>query len=170
MKFSYRKALIEDLNEIMRIYTFAQSFMEAHGNPQWPKGFPDENDVKCGIVGGVLYVVTVDGGKIAAVFSAVGYDRDYDEINGSWLSNGQYLAVHRVAAAEEYAGKGAAKFIINFAAREIANVRKCKSVRMDTHEKNIPMRNLLTAQGFTECGTITLIRDDTTRIAFEKLL
>lgn len=170
MKFAYRKAKTEDLNEIMRIYTSAQAFMEANDNPQWGKGFPDENDVKCGIVGGVLYAVTAPDGEIAAVFSAVGYDRDYDNINGGWLSDGKYLAVHRVASAEKYRGKGAAKFIVNCAAIEIAKVRKCKSVRMDTHAKNIPMRSLLTSQGFTECGTVTLIRDDTTRIAFEKFI
>jgi len=152
MKFVYRKAKTEDLNELMRIYTAAQAFMEANGNPQWGKGFPDENDV------------------IAAVFSAVGYDRDYDDIIGGWLSDGKYLAVHRVASAEKYRGQGAAKFIVNCAANEIAKVRKCKSVRMDTHEKNIPMRSLLTSQGFTECGIITLIRDDSARIAFEKLI
>ena len=94
MKLAYRKAKIEDLNEAMRIYADAQSFMEANGNPQWPKGFPDENDVKCGIVGGVLYVVTALNGEIAAVFSAVGYDRDYDDIDGGWLSDGKYLAVN----------------------------------------------------------------------------
>ena len=46
MKLAYRKAKIEDLNEAMRIYADAQSFMEANGNPQWPKGFPDENNSK----------------------------------------------------------------------------------------------------------------------------
>jgi len=170
MKFNYRRAKNEDLNEIMRIYASAQLFMEANGNPQWQKGFPDENDVKWGIAGGVLYAVTVADGEIAGVFSVVGYDRDYDLINGKWLSDGKYLAVHRVAVAEKFRGKGAAKFIVNFAAMEIAKVRKCKSVRMDTHAKNIPMRGLLISQGFTECGVITLIRDDTERIAFEKLL
>lgn len=170
MKLAYRKAKIEDLNEAMRIYADAQSFMEANGNPQWPKGFPDENDVKCGIVGGVLYVVTALNGEIAAVFSAVGYDRDYDDIDGVWLSDGKYLAVHRVAAAKKYRGCGAAKFIVNSAAVEIAMARRCKSIRMDTHIMNLPMRSLLTSQGFTECGTITLIRDCSTRIAYERLL
>ena len=41
---------------------------------------------------------------------------------------------------------------------------------MDTHIMNLPMRSLLTSQGFTECGTITLIRDCSTRIAYERLL
>ena len=169
MQFNYRKATIEDLDEVMRIYTSAQAFMEAHDNPQWPKGFPDRNDIKCGIFGGILYVVTAEN-EIAGVFSAVGYDRDYDNIQGAWLTNGKYLAVHRVATAEKFRGKGGAKYIVNFAAVDIAKMRKCKSVRMDTHEKNLPMRSILSSQGFTECGIVTLMRDDTPRIAFEKIL
>ena len=170
MKYFYRQAKKQDLAEIMRIYESAQAFMEANGNPQWPKGFPDETDVKWGIAGGVLYAVTAENGEIAGVFSVLGYDRDYDEIDGAWFGGGKYLAVHRVATAEGYRGRGAAKFIVNVAGNEIAKARKCKSVRTDTHEKNAPMRGLLKAQGFTECGVITLMRDGTQRIAFEKIL
>lgn len=170
MQFNFRQAEIADLNGIVEIYKAAQAFMEANGNPQWPKGFPDENDAKCGIYGGVLYVVTTKSGEIAAVFSVLNYDRDYDEIEGRWLTEGAYLALHRVATAEKFRGKGAAKYVLNFAAMEIAKKRGRLSLRMDTHEKNIPMRKLLKSQGFTECGKIRLIRDDTLRLAFEKII
>ncbi len=170
MKFKFRKAEINDLDEIMRIFVCAQAFMQAHGNPQWQKGFPDENDVRWGIYGGVLFVVTSESDKIAAVFSIAGYDRDYDKIDGKWLTSGNYLAVHRVAVSENFRGEGAAKFIVNQAACEIARSRGRQSLRMDTHEKNAPMLALLKSQGFTECGKITLFRDDTSRVAFEKIL
>lgn len=169
--FLYRKAALDDLDAIMLIYTAAQRLMEERGNPQWGKGFPDKNDVKWGILGGILYVVTADGGEIAAVFSVAGYDRDYDEIDGKWLTDGvNYLAVHRVATAEKFRGTGAAKFILSEAAVEIAARRGKTSIRMDTHEKNAPMRALLLSRGFTHCGTVSLIRDDTLRLAFEKLI
>ena len=170
MQFKYRKAEANDLSSVMRIYRDAQTFMEEHKNPQWLKGFPDENDVKGGILGGLMYVVT-SGNEIAAVFSATGYDGDYDKINGKWLTQGDgYLAVHRVAVDGGFRGTGAAKYILNFAAEEIAKSRGRISIRMDTHEKNIPMRALLSSQGFVQCGTVTLIRDDTSRLAFEKIL
>lgn len=170
MQYNYRQAKVEELDEIMKIFVDAQSFMQANSNPQWPKGFPDENDVKGSILGGLLYAVTLEDGEIAAVFSAMNYDCDYDGIDGNWLSQGNYLAVHRVAVAGKFRGRGAAKFIVNFAASEIARQRGRGSVRMDTHEKNAPMRALLKSQGFTECGIITLMRDDSLRIAFEKLI
>lgn len=174
MQFKYRKAELGDLSEVMRIYRGAQKFMEENNNPQWDRGFPDENDVRGGILGGVMYVVVTNEGRdgqIVAVFSATGYDGDYDNINGNWLTNdGNYLAVHRVAVDGGFRGTGAAKYILNFAAEEIAKSRGRSSIRMDTHEKNTPMRTLLISQGFSPCGTVTLIRDDTSRLAFEKIL
>ena len=169
MNYEYRKAGGADLKDIMIIYRDAQRFMEKNGNPQWERGFPSEEDVQGGIFGGIIYVVTANG-QIAAVFSAVDHDRDYDEICGSWLADGNnYLAVHRVAVSDKFRGLGAAKFAIS-AATEIALSRGKAGLRFDTHEKNIPMRTLLTSQGFSECGTVRLFRDDTSRIAFEKLI
>ncbi len=168
MNFEYKKADGTALKDIMKIYREAQRFMESNGNPQWERGFPSEDDVCGGIFGGIIFTVSADD-EIAAVFSAVDYDRDYDEIEGKWISDGGYLAVHRVAVSDKFRGHGAAKFVIK-AATEIALSRGKTSLRFDTHEKNIPMRTLLSSQGFTECGIIKLFRDDTTRIAFEKII
>lgn len=168
MQYEYKKADVSRLDDIMEIYRGAQAYMESHDNPQWPKGFPDENDVRGGIFGGILYVVICNG-ETAAVFSAMDYDRDYDKIDGKWLTNGNYLAVHRVAVSDKYRGKGAAKFVL-CAASELAVSRGKTSLRFDTHEKNIPMRSLLESQGCTCCGTVTIFRDDTPRVAFEKII
>ena len=169
MLLEYKKADASALKDIMSIYREAQRFMESQGNPQWEKGFPSEDDVRGGIFGGIIYVVIADG-EIAAVFSAVDYARDYYEICGKWISEGNnYLAVHRVAVADKFRGRGVAKFVIK-AATELAQSRGKTSLRFDTHEKNIPMRTLLTSQGFTQCGTIQLFRDDSSRIAFEKTI
>lgn len=167
MEYTYRQSELSELNEIMKIYVGAQAFMESRGNPQWPKGFPGKNDVKGGILGGILYSV-IKNGKIAAVFAAVNYDGDYDKIDGEWITYGNYLAVHRVAVSEDFRGKGAAKYIVGVAAAEEARKRGRTSIRMDTHKLNAPMRGLLTGQGFKECGEITLVRDMSKRIAFEK--
>ena len=169
MNFSYRKVTIDELEEITKIYASAQAYMAAHGNPQWAKGFPDENDIRGGIYGGILYCV-IKNNEIAAVFAAVNHDGNYEEIEGRWLTNGNYLAVHRVAVSEKYRGSGAAKFVLNCAAEELARTRGRTSIRIDTHEMNKPMRSLLLSQGFTECGNVYISRDYSMRIAYEKIL
>lgn len=168
MNLEYRKAELSDLNSIMQIFSEAQSFMEKSGNPQWERGFPSEADVRGGIFGGIIYVVTADK-EIAGVFSVVFYDHDYETIDGEWLSSDKYIAVHRVAVSDKYRRKGVAKFILK-TADEIARENGAKSVRFDTHELNTPMLTLLSSNGFTRCGTICIFRDDTLRIAFEKLI
>ena len=167
--FSYRKADREDLNDVLQIYSSAQAFMESNGNPQWGRGFPDKTDIFGGILGGIIYVVLKDG-EIAAVFSAVNHEGNYDEIEGRWLSDGNYLAVHRVAVKDAFRGTGAAKYILKTAAPEIAASRGRISIRMDTHEKNAPMLGLLASQEFVRCGTVHLFRDDSRRVAFEKII
>lgn len=169
MSYTYRQADISELNSIMEIYVAAQKYMQKNGNPQWPAGFPDRRDVTGGILGGILYAVERDG-QIAAVFSAVNYDGDYDGIDGCWLTKGNYLAVHRVAVSEKFRGMGAAKYIVDVAAVDLAKKRGRGSIRMDTHEKNASMRGLLVGRGFTECGTIELMRDNSLRIAFERII
>ena len=169
MKYIYRASRLDELDEIMKIYVGAQSFMAENDNPQWPAGFPDKTDVAGGILGGILYTVLCEG-EIVAVFSAMNYDNDYDGIDGKWLTGGNYLAVHRVAVSDKYRRCGVASYIVNCAAHELAVKRGRGSIRMDTHEKNAPMRGLLKKCGFEECGTILLVRDGSLRIAFEKLI
>lgn len=60
MIYSYATADISQLEDILNIYRSAQAYMEANGNPQWQKGFPDENDIRGGIYGGILYTVKTD--------------------------------------------------------------------------------------------------------------
>ena len=169
MEFSYRKATIEEFTQINKIYESAKAQMAAQGNPDWTKGFPDANDVRGGIYGGVLYCVVANG-EIAAVFAAVNHDGNYEEIEGSWLTKGNYLAVHRVVVSEKYRGSDAAKFVLNTAAEELARTRGRTSIRIDTHEMNRPMRSLLASQGFTECGNVYISNDYSLRIAYEKIL
>lgn len=169
MEFAYATAKISRLDEIVAIYSSAQRFMAENGNPQWGKGFPNENDIREGIFGGVLYTVTVND-QIAAVFSVLNFDENYVEIDGKWLTDGNYIAVHRVAVAENFKGTGAAKYILEVAAPQLAHSRGRSSIRIDTHEKNAPMLGLLKRLNFVRCGIVRLLRDDTLRIAFEKIL
>ena len=47
-------------------------------------------------------------------------------------------------------------------------MRRCESLRIDTHADNAPMRGLLRKLGFAQCGTIRLA-DGSPRLAFERV-
>ncbi len=160
-------ATMGDLNGIMGVFAQARGYMAELGNPQWGDGFPEAPFISDKIERGLMYKV-VSGGQIAAVFSVLDYDGDYDNIDGKWLTRGDYFVLHTVAVANDFRGKGCARFI--FArAEDMAAERGKISVRMDTHEQNIPMRTLVGSLGYVYCGKLK-VRGGKPRIGFEKLL
>ncbi len=165
--YTVERAVAEDLDAIMSIFSSARAYMTAQGNPQWQDGFPQREFIEGRIRNKVMYKIMC-GGDIAAVFSMLDADSDYDKIDGKWLTDGSYFAVHNVAVAENYRGKGCARYMFAHVLNEAA-ARGKDSVRVDTHEKNLPMRTLLNSLGFSCCG-IVLVGGNKIRIAFEKLV
>ena len=72
-----------------------------------------------------------------------------------------YVTIHRIAG--DGSEKGIGAFCINWA------FERCRHLRVDTHEDNIVMRNLLTKLGFEYCGIIYVLKDNSPRMAFEKI-
>lgn len=156
-----RKATMNDWNEIRNIYIEARQFMAEQGNPsQWGTVHPPEDLLLEDIAQGKLYVC-IEGGIAAVFYFAVEEDPTYGVIeDGEWLNDKPYGVVHRMASARTI--RGAASFCMDWAFRQAGNIR------IDTHEDNIPMQNMLQKNGFRHCGTIYLENGDP-RIAFQKI-
>lgn len=94
-----RNATTEDLEQIMKIYRYAQDYMIASGNPtQWGHFYPDEELIKSDIDKKVCKVI-YDEYRIHGVF-ALFHDADptYEHIeDGNWLNDEPYLTIHRLA-------------------------------------------------------------------------
>ncbi len=162
-----RRAGMSDMDAVAEVFRQARAFMASLGNPQWQDGFPDADFLKDNISAGNFRLV-LSSGETAAVFSVLDYDSDYDVIEGEWLTAGNYLALHTVAVADKFRGAGLARFIL----KNIADVARSlgkTSVRMDTHEKNLPMQRLMLSEGFELCGKLE-VRNGKKRIGFEKLV
>ena len=156
-----RKAENYDLEAILNLYQMAREFMAAHGNPgQWGSTYPPVEQVERDIASGNLYVCC-DGEKTAAVFYfAPGPDETYHKIyEGEWLDDPPYAVVHRVASPSVI--KGAAGFCLDWCFEQFPNLR------IDTHQDNLPMQNLLKKKGFRFCGKIFLA-NGSPRLAFQK--
>lgn len=160
-----RKAKIEDVKTIDKIYTDARAFMRKSGNlKQWDGGYPTLSDINADISDGTLYVA-VDDGIINAVFCCMEkpeptYEKIYE---GEWKNDGAYRAVHRIAVAEGCHGKGVAGICFDFA------LSFCGNVKIDTHRDNIPMQKTLIKNGFEYCGIIYLQNGDE-RLAYQKTI
>lgn len=154
-------ATISELSAVLAIYERARRFMAEHGNPdQWGTSEPTEEQIRRDIDNRSLYLCR-SGNEILGVFYyAEGEDEAYAEIDGKWLNDSPYSVVHRIASSGKV--RGSAEFCLGWA------FDRSQSLRIDTHEKNIPMQNLLAKLGFKRCGIITL-RDGTKRIAYQKI-
>lgn len=157
-----QKANLSQLPEILEIYKKARQFMAQSGNPdQWGTAYPPEEMIRQDILDGKSYV-NLDGDHIRAVFYfAVEADPTYSYIDGAWRNDAPYGVIHRIAVGES--GKGAAAECFAFAAA------RCGNIRIDTHEKNIPMQRCLAKNGFQRCGIIYL-EDGDPRIAYQKVI
>lgn len=156
-----RRPTTADLNDVLRIYAYAREQMKKNGNPdQWGDTHPSPELVAQDIEKGISYVIEKSG-KVCGVFAFIlGDDPAYRKIEGKWLNDEPYGAIHRVA------GDGSVKGIFNqclsFCEEQIGNIR------VDTHENNKIMQHLLSKNGYTKCGIIYTIEDGTPRIAYQK--
>ena len=157
-----RKALTQEFDTIMSIYSAAQDFMAQNGNAsQWGKTHPDPSLIKADIENGELYVCTENDTIACVFFFRFANDPTYNVIyDGKWQNDELYGVVHRIASSRRV--KGAAKFCLNWA------FEKCGSLRIDTHKNNIPMQKLLTSLNFKYCGIIYLESGDE-RLAYHKI-
>ena len=155
-----RKSTTADLPRIEEIYTLARVFMREHDNPnQWAGVYPSVDVVKQDIEAGKSYVCEDEGQVVATFYFAVEQDPTYKVIvDGNWLSDEAYGVIHRIASVK----KGAGSFCINY------GFEKCKNLRIDTHEDNYVMQNMLVKNGFKRCGIIFLENGDP-RVAFQKI-
>lgn len=156
-----RKATQQDLHSIMQLYENARAFMREHGNPgQWGTTYPPQNMIETDIRFGNLYVCIEKDTIEAVFFYKDGIDPTYLKIyDGQWKNDAPYGVVHRITSSGKV--KGAASFCLDWA------FSQCGNLKIDTHENNIVMQNMLKKNGFTYCGRI-YIDNGSERLAFQK--
>ena len=151
-----RKATPEDLPVIMDIIRQAQRSLAELGVDQWQDGYPDEAAFLRDMEHGYCYVA-VETEQILGVAAIIpDGEPDYDRIyEGSWLNEGAYMTVHRVAVDDRVKRKGVASFLLAEAA-EMARGQGLCSLRLDTHPDNKRMQHVLEKNGFSYRGIVML--------------
>lgn len=164
----FRKATKKDLDRVMQIILDARTRIGKLGIDQWQYGYPTR-DIVTEDISLERYYVGEENGSILSVFAMIDDgEPTYDEIyDGTWLTDDEkYMAVHRIAVAGDSLKRGIASETLRFVAAKAISLGYA-SVRIDTHEGNIPMRRMLEKNGFVHCGTIYLT-DGEKRVAYEK--
>lgn len=147
--FIIRKAVNKDLKAIEEIIEKAQNLMLKRNNPQWSDGYPQLDLIKEDIKLGRLYVASLKNGPFKIVgMIVIQEEKDLWYEKYDFWSEGEYICLHRVISL--YSGLG--RFFFNYATEKAK--KENKYIRVDTHEKNYKMQNLIESFGFKEVGRV----------------
>ncbi len=162
-----RKAEIEDRNIIWDILQQAIERRRLDGSTQWQQGYPNLGTVESDIEKGFGYVMTVDGEVAVYVALILNDEPAYSSIEGAWLSDGEFVVVHRVAVDEKFAGRGLVKKLFDHI-EDFTRSHDIQSVKVDTNFDNVAMLKILESKGYSYCGEVFLAGG--MRKAYEKII
>ena len=181
---NFRKSTFDDVDRILEIIEKAKIELKKLGLDQWQNGYPNreviENDIKLGI----SYVLEdieknrneLESENLKKILGTIVLspekEEPYSKIEGKWISDDDYIVIHRLAVNSEIKNKGVATKILEFSEKECIK-NKILSIKTDTHESNEPMKKFLEKNGFSYCGVIYLDREPDVgekRIAYEKII
>lgn len=163
----FRKSVKSDIPKIMSIIKQAQAYFKDQNIDQWQNGYPNEEVINNDIKNEESYVMIKDNEILATTVISFQKESSYKNIiDGKWLTNGDYGVIHRVVVDNTYKGLGLSHKIIKYT-EKLCLEKGVHSIKVDTHEQNIPMQILLKKNGFEYCGIIYL-EDGGKRVAFEK--
>ncbi|HUH35020.1 MAG TPA: GNAT family N-acetyltransferase [Moheibacter sp.] len=167
MNWKIRKATLTDANAIWTLLQIAIARRKADGSQQWQNGYPNPKSVENDIKNGFAYVMTRDDEIIGTAALIINDEPTYENIDGAWLSDEDFMVVHRVSVSDKVLGKGiATKF---FELMEgVALEQQIFNIKIDTNFDNLAMLRILEKLNYVYCGEIQV--QDGKRKAFQKVL
>ena len=165
MNYNFRKANLKDISQIWTIIQQAIVRRKNDGSQQWQDGYPNESVIQEDIEKGVGYVLTDDETIAGYTAILINDEPAYENLEGEWLTNSDFVVVHRLAVSDGHIGKGLAQKMM-LSSEHIALEQNIFSVKVDTNFDNIPMQKIFEKLGYTYCGEVMLRGG--IRKAFEK--
>ena len=166
-QYNFRLAEEQDKASIWVILQQAIERRRLDGSKQWQDGYPNADTIQNDIEKQVGYVLLLNDEVIAYAAVLINDEPAYEAIEGKWLTNGDFVVVHRVAVSESAVGKGVAQRIFKNI-EEVALVKNIRSIKVDTNFDNLAMLRILEKLDYVYCGEVFF--RGTSRKAFEKVL
>lgn len=162
-----REATISDVPQIWIIIQDAIEQRRLEGSTQWQDGYPNEISITNDIKNGYGYVLTENESILSYAAIIFGIEPAYENIEGKWLTDGDYAVVHRVAVSKLAKGKGiATKLFENIEGLCLNSA--IYSIKVDTNFDNVPMLKILDRLKYEYCGEVFF--RGAARKAYEKKL
>lgn len=162
-----RKATPSEIPAIWKILQQAIARRKADGSEQWQDGYPNEQSIQSDLANGSAYVLVDEDQIIAYAAIIFGIEPAYTDIQGKWLTNSDYVVVHRVATSDEAIGKGVATHLFKLI-EDLALDSNVFSIKVDTNFDNLAMLRILAKLDYVYCGEVFF--RGSARKSFEKVL
>ncbi|MCI5839486.1 MAG: GNAT family N-acetyltransferase [Peptoniphilaceae bacterium] len=165
-----RRADLNDLEKIYQIIEETKIIFKNEGIDQWQNGTPNKESIKENIKDGG-YVYEENGLVLGFCYLQKSEDKNYRNVDGDDFIYDDYFIIHRFCVDPERRREHIATKFFN-EIEEYAKVNNFKSIRLDTHKDNIPMRNFIKKNNFEYRGIIMVddVIKKAERMAFEKKL
>ena len=167
MHLQFRKATQQEIPQIWEILQKAIQRRKEDGSNQWQDGYPNPEVIIADIQKEAGFVLTEEENLVGYCAVFINDEPAYATIKGKWLSNEDFVVVHRIAIAPNYLGKGLAKEMMKFI-EEFATQNKIYSIKADTNFDNLAMMKSFEKAGYVYCGEVFF--RGSARRAYEKVL
>ncbi len=157
---------VEDVSHAMDIIDGAKRHLREQGIDQWQTGYPDFECIRGDAVNKKGFFIK-DGDQVLG-YLCIDFEGEpaYEDLDGTWTSDEDYVVVHRMAFSELARGKSLSDTVFSLVERMSAE-RGVRYFRVDTDSDNAKMQHVLKKNGFTYRGTICF--DNSQKIAFDKI-
>lgn len=139
-------ASAEDVKQVGSMYDAINDYFDKHENycyPNWQKGkYPVLEDAKRAMKNQTLYVLKTEEGIAGAIIIDHTQHSEYKKI--SWtqqVPDESVMTMHTVVVAPDYRGRGFGEKLVRFGI-DLCKNSGAKTIRLDTHYKNVPARRL----------------------------
>lgn len=167
MDNQFRKATPADAPKIWKILQSAIVRRKNDGSNQWQDGYPNPEVIDNDINKNVGFVLILNIEIVGYVAILINDEPEYANLQGKWLTNGDFVVYHRVAISQKHLGQGLAKELLGHI-EDFARNQNINSIKADTNFDNAPMLNLFEKLGYKYCGEVYF--RGSPRKAYEKVL
>lgn len=167
LTFQFRNATISEKNIIWNIINDAINRRKKDGSTQWQDGYPNLAIIENDIEKQAGFVLVHEKNIIGYCAVIINDEPEYKKIIGKWITNEDFVVVHRIAISEKYLGQNLSKKLLENI-EDFALNNNIKSIKVDTNFDNFAMLKIFGKLNYRYCGEVYF--RGSPRKAFEKVL
>ena len=161
-----RQATPDELTTCIQILREGRAFQQEQGFTQWTEEYPSPALIERDIHEGGGWLFLLDDEPAGYMYLTFEGDPAYLPPECAWRKDVPYVAVHRIAFARRFAGRGLSCSVFE-AIRNLCRERGISCIRIDTDSKNQRMQHVLEKNGFVRCGVVMFEGD--AKLAYDNL-